>query len=377
MIADSERLARVVLSRVGEPGDPRLTRLVRDLGAAELVRQLAEQRDPGGAGADLAARLTAVDAERELAQAERLGLRFVVPGDAEWPRQLDDLEHAEPLQQMGGVPIGLWVKGPLRLHELGTPVAVVGSRSSTGYGTSVAGEIAATVVLAGGTLVSGGAVGVDQAAHRGAIAMTGPTVAFLACGADRIYPTANAALLRHIAAEGAVVSEAAPGCSPQRHRFLSRNRLISALSRGTVVVEASVRSGALNTANWANRTSRVVMGVPGPVTSATSGGVHQLIRDGGATLVTCGREVMEAVGAAGAHMVARPCADDGPRDRLDARQRQVLDAVPVGAGAAVDSIARTAGLNLLTVQSALAHLQRCALVERDGVGWRLGELGRA
>src|SRR4029078_13034542 len=123
---------------------------------------------------------------------------------------------------------------------------------------------------------------IDQAAHRGALAGGVSTVAVLACGVDRAYPAAHQRLLDHLADRGAVVSELAPGCAPTRLRFLARNRVIAALTRGTVVVEAAVRSGALNTANWANRLHRTVMGVPGPVTSAPSQGVHQLIRTGAA-----------------------------------------------------------------------------------------------
>jgi DNA processing protein len=268
----------------------------------------------------------------------------------------------------------LWVKGPLRLDQLEGSVAVVGARSATTYGESVAGEIGAVVARAGSPVISGAAVGIDQAAHRGAVAMDGPTVAVLACGADRVYPAAHAALIAHIAATGMVVSEAALGCAPQRVRFLARNRLIAALTRGTVVVEAAIRSGALNTANWANRLNRVALGVPGPVTSATSAGVHQLIRSGGAALVTRGAEVLEAVGVSGEHLLEDPRGPDTSRDRLTVRHRQVLDAVPVSSGAPSDSVARTAGLGVVEVRRALAYLEHRGLVEQSDDGWRLAAL---
>ncbi len=323
------------------------------------------------------ARLETTDAERELEHALRLGIRFVIPGDAEWPAQLEGLAAAGELHERGGVPVGLWVKGPLRLDQLMGSVAVVGSRSSTSYGDSVAGEIGAVVARSGACVVSGAAFGIDQAAHRGAIAMDGPTVAVLACGADRVYPAAHASLIDHIAATGAVVSEAAPGCAPQRVRFLARNRLIAALTRGTVVAEAAIRSGALNTANWANRLNRVVLGVPGPVTSATSAGVHQLIRTGAAGLVTGGAEVLEAVGSSGEHLLEEPRAPDTARDRLSIRHQQVLDAVPVSRGASSASVARTAGLGLMEVTRALAHLEARGLAERSDDGWRLAALAHA
>jgi DNA processing protein len=373
---DRDRLARVGLARIAEPGDPRFAGLVAELGAVELLDALIGQRDLGGVLADVASRVEAMVPERELEQAGRLGIRFVIPSDDEWPRQLDGLAAVEPLQNRGGMPLGLWVKGPVRLDELATSVAVVGSRSATSYGGDVAADLAAVVARAGHAVVSGAAFGIDQAAHRGALAAGGRSVAVLACGVDRAYPMAHKRLLDHLGAEGAVVSEVPIGCSPTRLRFLSRNRLIAALTRGTVVVEAAIRSGALNTANWAGRLNRTLMGVPGPVTSAPSQGVHQLIRTGAATLVTSGAEVLELVGEAGEHLVEEPRARARPRDRLSLRDQQVLDAVPVATGARADSIARTAGLGLLEVRSALTRLHRAGLVEAGEAGWRLAALAR-
>ena len=373
---DRERLARAALARICEPGDPRLSGLVAELGAVALHEHLAAERGADGLLTDPAARLAATDPERDLVQAERLGIRFVIPSDEEWPRQVGDLERCEPVQDRGGTPLGLWVRGPLRLDELGDSLAVVGSRSATTYGADVAADVSAVVGRAGMTVVSGAAFGIDQAAHRGALAAGAPTVAVLACGVDRAYPTAHKNLLDHLAAECAVVSEAAPGSAPTRLRFLSRNRLIAALTRGTVVVEAAVRSGALNTANWATRLNRPLLGVPGPVTSAPSQGVHQLIRVGAAVLVTSGEEVLELVGSSGQHLVEVPRGPDRPRDRLTLRQQQVLDAVPVSRCAGADSIARAAGLGLVEVRSALSRLAARGLVEQEARGWRLAALAR-
>ena len=144
--------------------------------------------------------------------------------------------------------------------------------------------------------------------------------------------------------------------------------------RSTVFLEAALRSGALNTANWAGRLHRPLLGVPGPVTSAPSQGVHQLIRSGAAALVTSGKEVLEIVGVAGEHLVEEARGPDRPRDRLTLRQQQVLDAVPVATGARADSIARTAGLGLVDVQSALTRLRSQGLIEESGEGWRLAAL---
>ena len=288
----------------------------------------------------------------------------MVPGDEEWPARLGDLDRAEPLAGRGGAPLGLWVRGPLHLAEtVERAVAVVGSRSATSYGGGVAGEIGATLAKQGHTVVSGAAFGIDQSAHRGALAMRGPTIAVLACGVDRAYPSAHRQLLDYIADTGLVVSELAPGCAPTKLRFLSRNRIIAALCGGTVVVEAAIRSGALNTASWALRLNRTLMGVPGPVTSAPSAGVHQLIRARDALLVTNGEEVLELVAPAGEHTLVEPRAPERPHDRLSLLDQQVLDAVPVEQAAAPVSIARTAGLALPRVRDALARLVAAGLVE--------------
>jgi DNA processing protein len=370
--SEAERLTRVALSRIGEPGDPRLLGLVTEVGAEAVLGSLREQAAAGDLGADLAQRITSIDPARDLEAAARRGLRFVVPGDAEWPAALDDLAHAPHLHERGGVPVGLWCRGPLLLAEAAEQaVAVVGSRSATTYGGSVAGDIAGDLATSSWTVVSGAAFGIDQAAHRGALAQRGPTVAVLACGADRAYPSAHRGLIDYVADVGLVVSEAAPGCAPTRIRFLARNRLIAALARGTVVVEAAVRSGALNTASWAGGLGRAVMGVPGPVTSEPSAGVHQLIRARDAVLVTSGEEVLEVVSPIGTHVLAEPREPERPRDRLTARERQVLDAVPLVHAAGALSIARAAGVAPPRTEEALLVLHRAGMVEQSQGRWRV------
>jgi DNA processing protein len=361
---DAERLARLALGRLGEPGDPRLARLVADLGAEQVYDHLRSERDVTGIATDVAARLHGLAPAADLERAERQGIRFLCPGDPEWPARLGDLDHTETLHHRGGAPLGLWVRGAGRLDELlGRSVAVVGSRSATTYGVSVAGGVAAGLAGAGVAVVSG--------AHRGALAARGPTVAVLACGADRAYPAAHRDLLDYVAEAGAVVSESPPGCAPTKLRFLSRNRLIAALTQGTVVVEAAVRSGALNTANWAGLLHRAVMGVPGPVTSASSQGVHELVRSRDASLVTSAEDVLELVSASGTATRPVPRAAARRGDELAGLDRQVLDAVPVASPAPVLSVARTAGLSERTVREALPRLREGGFVEVSARGWRL------
>ncbi|MGA8248456.1 MAG: DNA-processing protein DprA [Nocardioides sp.] len=370
-MSDDDRLARVALSRLTEPGDPKIASLVAQLGAVALRELLSAPTQASPEARDVSSRLRGVDPTADLEAGEKAGLRYLVPGDDEWPTQVDDLMRAELLDHRGGPPLGLWVKGPTRLDQLGGAVAVVGARSATTYGTEVAAGISGTLARAGHPVVSGAAFGIDQAAHRGALGVDGANVAVLACGADRAYPTAHHDLLEHLGRTSAVIAEVPPGCAPTRGRFLSRNRLIAALTRGTVVVEAATRSGALNTASWATRLNRHLMGVPGPVTSAQSQGVHQLLRTGAAALVTYGDEVLEIVAESGARLLTPPRAPSRPRDKLPPRDARVLDAVPLASPAPVDSIAVTAGMALLDVQAALRRLVRDGLVELSERGWRL------
>ena len=373
MNLDPERLARAALSRLSEPGELRLTSLVAELGAGQVYELLREQQDVKGVYSDVAQRLRELDPERDLSRAADAGIRFVIPGDEEWPEELEDLVAGGTVVGRGGPPLGLWVRGPLSLREVTRrAVAVVGSRSATTYGADIAGQLGAELAAAGVTVVSGAAYGIDVAAHRGALAGRGPTVAVLACGVDRVYPAGNGAVLDFIARTGLIVSELPPGCAPTKLRFLSRNRIIAALSRGTVVVEAAVRSGALNTAHWASRMGRVLMGVPGPVTSAPSEGVHELLRVGEAHLVTKGAHVLELVSPSGTHVGETPRGPECARDRLTVVQQQVLDAVPVARPAPTASVARTAGLSATVAHQALEHLSGQGLVEALDEGWRLG-----
>jgi DNA processing protein len=359
-----ERVARALLSRVAEPGDPAVCRLVAEAG----VPQALEQLRTGPTADRYAARFAVADPEADLARVEAVGGRLVIPGDLEWPTQLDDLGLAAPW--------ALWLRGTvdLRLSALRS-VAVVGARAATQYGTHVASTLGSDLAAAGWAVVSGGAYGVDAAAHSGALAVRGVTIAVLACGVDVAYPPRHDALFARIAADGLLVSEVPPGAAPHRTRFLVRNRLIAALTRGTVVVEAAVRSGSLSTARDAERLGRPVLGVPGPVTSEMSAGVHRELRRG-AVLVQSAAEVIEAVGDLGVDLAPEPEGRADARDVLDALARRVLDAVPVRRPATLDSVARTAGVAPAEAQASLALLELDGWVESGAEGWRLRRPGR-
>jgi DNA processing protein len=362
-----EKWARAWLTRVLEPGDEVGGRWVRELGPAGLVRRLREGSRPlAGVGASrwagLCARAAAADPARDLAAAAETGARFVVPGEQEWPTQLDDLGDARP--------VGLWVRGrpSLRMWALRS-VAVVGARACTEYGAHVSAGLAAELAERGWVVVSGGAYGIDGAAHRGALGAGGATVAVLACGVDRPYPRGHARLFARIAEQGLVVGELPPGDHPTPSRFVLRNRVIAALTRGTVVVEAARRSGSLATARAARRLGRFTMGVPGPVTSGLSTGVHQLLREE-AVLVTDAAEIVELVGSMGELKEVR----EGPllpRDLLGPGVRRVLDALPARGVAQVAEIAREAATTPDDAVARLYELRSLGHVERHGDGWQL------
>ena len=380
------RRARAWLSRAVEPGTIDFWRYVEDVGPVDAVRRLRSGKAPERIRSLVGARAHEDATLADLARAERCGARLLVPEDDEWPAlPLHALTLAvgeEPIEPTGQSdrttapvpPLALWVRGTARLDELvDRSVAIVGSRASTAYGEHVAAELGHQLGERGWTVVSGGAFGIDAAAHRGALAAEAPTLAVLACGVDRPYPAAHGALFQRIAENGLLVSEWPPGCAPLRHRFLVRNRLIAALTRGTVVVEAAARSGAQATARRAQDLGRQVLVVPGPVTSAMSVGCHELLRDEDlrAVLVSSAAQVVQAVGRIGDDLAPPVEGPSSPRDGLSDVALRVLDACPVRTGAPPERLAAVAGCDVLDVLRVLPALELADLVEWTGSGWRL------
>lgn len=299
----------------------------------------------------------------DLEHADRLGARVVIPTDDEWPASLNDLELP---------PLCLWVRGPADLAEVAArSVSIVGARSATAYGTQVAADLAAGLGQRGFAVVSGGAFGIDAAAHRGALAVDACTIAVMAGGIDRLYPSSHASLLAAIASSGAVVSEQPPGVAPIGSRFLKRNRIIAALSCGTVVVEASLRSGSLNTARHAQDIVRPVGAVPGPVTSMQSAGCHQLVRDRAAEVVTDVDEVADLVGRLGLDLAPTKRGHTRPLDILEPEDRALFEALPMRSHCDVEVLGRSAGLTTRQVRAALGRLELRGLASSDGLDrWR-------
>jgi DNA processing protein len=366
-VPDAERQDRAALTRVAEPGDETVGRWVEEYGPGEVLRRLrrggprpprtVERRWEG-----LRLRARGLRPEVDLAAVEAAGGRFVCPGDREWPAQLDDLGPARPY--------GLWVRGSpsLRFWALRS-VALVGARACTDYGAHVAAALGSGLAARGWTVVSGAAYGVDGAAHRGALAAGGATVGVLACGVDVAYPPGHGELIRQLGEHGLLVAELPPGDHPTRSRFVLRNRVIAALTRGTVVVEAELRSGSLVTARRARDLSRIVMGVPGPITSSLSAGVHRLLRSDGA-VVTAPEEVIELVGAIG-ELAPERTGPVLPRDLLPPESAHVLEALPARGAVTVQQLASVAGTAPDRVLVRLRELRALGFVQAAGERWWL------
>jgi DNA processing protein len=382
-----DRFARASWTGIAEPGDRIAGVLTAALGAADALTAVVERWPIDRVSAALAAagaeapdgeelakalerwmpRLTSSAAVVALKQAARYSVRLIVPGDPVWPAGLADLgDHA---------PVALWLRGNgSTLATVHRSIALVGARAATGYGEHVAMEASAGLVDRGYTIVSGAAYGIDGMAHRAALASSGQTIAFLAGGVDRFYPSGHEALLTRIVEEGAVVSELPCGQPPTKWRFLQRNRLIAAASRATVVLEAGWRSGSLNTAGHAAALGRPLGAVPGPVTSAASAGCHRLIRDFDARCVTNPDEMAELAPLDDETLASRDeqSGTEGAQrsaDGGDRRQTRVLDALAPRAARSVEEVARRSGLSVTEVQGVLGGLELDGIaVELEG-GW--------
>jgi DNA processing protein len=358
------------LSRVAEPPCAELAALVHRVGPVEAADRVRR----GLVDEDVAQRTEARrEIDRTAADLELLasrGGRLITSDGDEWPLLAFAAFGAAEVRSRGGPPMVLWALGPERLDAVTErAAAVVGTRAATVYGERVAGDLAAGLAEHDVAVVSGGAYGIDGAAHRAALECDGITVAVLAGGLDIPYPAGHSALLHRIGQHGLLFTEYPPGVRPARHRFLTRNRLVAAAAGAAVVVEAGLRSGAANTAAWARALGRVVAAVPGPVTSSASAGCHALLRNG-AELVTRADDVVELVGQIG-ELAAEEPRPTTALDGLGDAERQVYEALPGRGAATVDEIAVASGLAPEQVLGPLAILEVAGLTRRDDGRWRI------
>ncbi|PXX53423.1 DNA processing protein [Nocardia tenerifensis] len=294
--SNKRKVAWAMLSRMASGPCAPLLALVDKVGVEETAAAMAE--DPMLAGTRRGSQSTAAfdRAVSDLEEVERLGGRLVTPDDAEWPVESLACLFMDSDEPALVRPLALWVRGSCSLREATAhAIAVVGARACSSYGEHVTGEFVNDLVRQGWSATSGAAFGIDAAAHRAAMAGRGLTVAVMACGVDRVFPPDHQRLLEQIAERGLIVSEYPPGARVGRQSLLERNRLIAALSRAVIVIEAGMRSGSAPTVTWARRMGRPVFAVPGPITSATSRGCHHFIAGGEAQLATSAHEVIQAL----------------------------------------------------------------------------------
>lgn len=337
---DPELVSRIALTLLFEPGSEPIGRLVQEMGSVGAARSRGIDLDSEGV-------------REQLDRARDCGAHPVWPGQPGWPTQLDDLGTAAPLL--------LWVRGrPLRAMALRS-LAIVGARACTRYGRERAESISGDVAIRGWSVVSGGAFGVDAAAHTGALSVGGVTILVSAAGVDQHYPRTHRSLYERVQSSGAVVSEFPLGSMPHKGRFLARNRVIAALSRGTVIVEAASRSGARSTALAAASLNRHVMAVPGPTTSDLSTGCHELIREGAAVLVRHAGDCLDLV---------TPLCDSEP----PAATETILRHLTVHTPSSTTDIAESTGLSLDEVQVIVVTLEGAGLLLRQVQGWTLTDL---
>ncbi|HEY0166926.1 MAG TPA: DNA-processing protein DprA [Jatrophihabitans sp.] len=402
------QLAGAYLSRVAEPASLPLWMFVQRHGYLAAAAAVRAGEAPAEVASCTEARRTAADPEVDLQAAQRNGIRLLTPADEDWPHfafaALQATAQRRVAQWQAGVrarpergepipPLALWVRGAGDLGAVGFhSVAVVGSRAATAYGEHIASEFSYGLAQRDVVIVSGGAYGIDAAAHRGALAAGGCSVLVSAGGLDRPYPSGHRHLYDRTAEQGLLVSERPPGSAPHRQRFLSRNRLIAAFGAATLVVEAAHRSGALNSAGHARDLGRPVLAVPGPVTSAMSAGCHRLIQrdEEPARLVTSVAEVLAYCGSAelSTELSAEPEAEadrasgasgqaswQRAYDSLDAVDRSVLDGFPGRRGSVTEAeLSRLSGQPISQVIAALPVLQSLGLITVAREGYRLASV---
>lgn len=366
------RRAWAYLSRVAESPCPALAAYVADVGPVEAAARIRSGCAPDHLRSRVAARWEIDRATEDLEMLDRRGGRLITPDDTEWPHLAFTVFDSSKVQrkESGRHPMVLWAIGPARLDEVAArAAAIVGTRAATAYGEHVAADLSGGLAERDVAVVSGGAYGIDGAAHRAALGLDGVTVAVLAGGIDVLYPAAHSALLHRIGLTGLLVSEYPPGIRPARHRFLTRNRLVAALSGATVVVEAGLRSGAANTAAWAEVMGRTVCAVPGPITSAASAGCHVLLRRQ-AQLISRAEEIVEIVGKIG-ELADDPDHPQTPLDGLTREEALVYEALPGRGSRSVEQIAVGAGIPAEQVLGPLALLEIAGRVECNEGQWRI------
>lgn len=375
------------LSRVVEGPSHHIQALLRVGKSADEIAEGVRTRATwiGGLLSQTENRFTWDRAAEDLEFAADLGYTLLTPESPQWPaeaiqcsfgRQQTGAAGKTSHQPDGIAPHALWVAGNTNLAGLfAQSVGVVGTRHATKYGHMATKDLVAGLGGHNYTVVSGGALGIDTVAHTTAMDVNTPTVMVAACGPGEYYPRSNKALFeRVVATGGALITEYPPAVTPDRHRFLTRNRLVAALTLGTVLVEAPFRSGALNTLKWVNAFNRTAMAVPGPVTDAQSLGANLAIQNNEAEMVLNAGQIHEQLSAVGEYSAEEQMEMQYPpsvTQQLSRNELRIYDALPPAgrAGREAEAVAADAGLSIALTVHILMDLSKRGLVERDKRVW--------
>ncbi len=357
----SDRDAYFTLSHLCEPADSAISDALIDSTPQRVIERILGGSLKKNSQPFLAERFLNFSLEKEIDFCRSINAHFITRGEIGWPRQLADLAETEPWT--------IWSLGSadFRLACVRS-IAMVGTRDLTPYGRGIAHGWAGEISQHGPTVLSGGAIGIDISAHKGALSVQKPTVCVLAGGVQARYPASNEHIFSEIMECGVLISESPPRESPRRQRFLTRNRLIAALTQVTLVVEASRRSGSSSTAEQAHAMGRKVLGVPGSIHSAQSEGVHNLIAEGTAVLVRTPSDVLRHLSIA----VGEEPESENPRDwrKLPQRELDIWEAIPRRGGLLIADIATKAQWSIPDVMAGLTELELRRMVSSDGMNWR-------
>lgn len=375
------------LSRVVEGPSHHIQALLRVGKSADEIAEGVRTRATwiGGLLSQTENRFTWDRPAEDLEFAADLGYTLLTPESPQWPaeaiqcsfgRQQTGAAGKTSHQPDGIAPHVLWVAGNTNLAGLfAQSVGVVGTRHATKYGHMASKDLVAGLGGHNYTVVSGGALGIDTVAHTTAMDVNTPTVVVAACGPGEHYPRSNKALFeRVVATGGALMTEYPPAVTPDRHRFLTRNRLVAALTLGTVLVEAPFRSGALNTLKWVNAFNRTAMAVPGPVTDAQSLGANLAIQNNEAEMVLNAGQIHEQLSAVGEYSAEEQMEMQYPpsvTQQLSRNELRIYDALPPAGctGREAEAVAADAGLSIALTVHILMDLSKRGLVERDKRVW--------
>lgn len=360
-IPSGSREAFFTLAHLCEPGDPIINSALASFSPSEVIEQLLVGVLRPQSKPRIAQRFSEFSLAKELDYSESIGAKFITRGEMGWPRQLDSLESE--------VPWVIWSLGSADFRMLSVKsLAIIGTRACTPYGRDIALRWAGELSCSGLTVVSGGALGIDIAAHSGALQTGNPTLCVLAGGVQVRYPAANEHVFNKIVDCGSILSESPPREHPRRQRFLTRNRIIAALTLGTLIVEASSRSGTVSTATRAQDMGRFVMGVPGSINSPQSEGVHTLITQKVATFAPSPHEVMRIMNLQ-TREISKPVTALDWRS-LPQRELDVWEALPRKGGCSVEDLQTKSLRSLTEIMASLTELELKNMARSDGFLWR-------